>query len=722
MKRILIGLLVALLLPALAFSQAKAGASGPQKLTLEFVDGSELTVTAADKTVLKLGSGILEGDAIPAGATVQTGATTFAELKLSPNGSIIKLGKSTSFTVSALAAAPQDKNAFAVLAGKVRTVAAKGAQYQFSSQTAVAGVRGTDFAFDVEEGTKALLSVAKGQVDFSQLDAAGNVVATIPVAQGMAADAFAPAFAAFKFSADQFAQEFGDLGFKKLAETDVPQAEAEKPATAEKPASGEQQGAEGKKAAEPESAFVKWLRESMGFEIGSVTINGIGYSKAVLAPDLSFGKLKLGLYLPVIYTSDIFSPNSWYHPDGNNEWSFGGEYWGKDNVKGIKDFGKDLALKIKYVEYGRQLDDPFFIKAGNLEGLTIGHGLVMRNYTNNTEFPSVRRVGLNLGLDGGAAGFEALVNDLADPSIYGGRFYLRPIPDFKLAFGFSGVLDTAPGKDLEAGAATVGNMWLVGGGLDLDLPIIERNAVFGIRAFADMAATAPYVRQAFSGVSTGLKTDLVYSGGKLQNWGAASGFIGNVLFIDWRLEFRYFKGAFRPSFFDSTYDRKRGQYAQEYAGYLVNPASLASAPPIMGIYGEGGFNLLKNKLVFTLGYMYPWSADGSSIRDQFGQKPDEFHARLVVRKGLIPILDLSGSIGYDRRNMAQAISDGTFRLLDANSSFGGEVVMPVPNAPNLDLAVLFQTVPVRVDGLVQYDSSGAMEIKPSISIEMRLHF
>jgi hypothetical protein len=746
MKRILFGLLIVLVIPALASAQAKSAATAAQKLILEYVDGPDLTVTAADRSVLKLNSGIFEGDEVPLGATIVTGPATSAELRLKPNGTIIKLAKATTFTVNGLASTSQEKNAFALVAGKVRAVAAKGAQYQFSSQTAVCAVRGTDFAFDVEEGAKALLMVAKGQIQFDKTDAAGDVLGSIPVGAGEAADAYADAFAAFKYSDQQFSDQFGDLAFKKLSESDVPQAEtpattsapaqaaqppAPTPAANPAPAAAPTPGAAQAKAAAPapESPFMAWLREALGFEIGSVTINQTTYSQAIIQPNLSFGKVKMGLYLPVIYSSNLFDPSDWYHPNGNNEWSFGTDFFSKgDYLGGAGDFARDLALKVKYLEFGTQLQDPFFIKVGNLEDMTLGHGLIMNDYANDTEFPAIRRLGLDTGLDLGGGGFELLTNDVTDPEIVGTRLFMRPIKGFKLAIGASAVVDWNAASTLDSSLGVPGaGLWLVGTGLDLDLPIVT-SSLFGIRAFADGAATLPYVNHDFTYnsvlVTSGLKTDLVYDDGQFKNWGAAGGFMGNVLFIDWRLEFRYFTGDFRPDFFDSNYDQMRGQYAAQYLGYLTNPASYGDVPNVMGIYGQGGFSLLKDKLSLKFGYMWPWSSDtGYSVLSD-----DEFHAALVIKKGLIPIVDLAGSISYDRRGLAQAISQGNFRFIDGNTVFSGEIDVPVPKTPNLDLAVIFQTVPVlNADGSIDYTAGGADKalgipaLKPSISIETRFH-
>ena len=103
MKRLLFGLLIILILPAVAAAQGKSAEPAGQKLILEFVDGPDLSVAAADGSVKKLNAGILEGDAVPVGSTIVTGPGTSAELKLKPNGTIIKLAKSTSFKVAGLA-------------------------------------------------------------------------------------------------------------------------------------------------------------------------------------------------------------------------------------------------------------------------------------------------------------------------------------------------------------------------------------------------------------------------------------------------------------------------------------------------------------------------------------------------------------------------------------------------------------------------------------------
>lgn len=702
------------LVPALLFAQ------GGPSMILEFVSGSELTVQTPKGVTLAYPSGIAEDDPIPVGSLVKTGPGTTAELRLKPNGTIVKLAKATNFRVDTVAATPSQTNQFALLGGKIRTVAAKGGNYEIRSTSTVAGVRGTDFTFAFEEGAKNLLLVSKGAVQFARIGADGAVLQSILVGAGQFADLFGSAFQALAYSAEQFAAEYGDVDIDPEKVKTVPGEVAD--------AGGDEKGKDGgQDKGEPaeDSPFVKWLKEALGFELGSVTIDSTTYAKAVIQPIFKVGKLKMGLYLPIIYQSNLFDPDDWYRPKGNDEWSFGTDIgWNDDPAEAALDAVQDLALKIRFIEYGRQLEDPFYLKVGNLNTMTLGHGLLMRNYANDQDFPAVRRIGFNMGVTGEKTGFEVVTNDLSDPSVVGARLFFFPVKDFPFSLGAQAVADFFPAREL-ADPDEVGDPIFLGLGLDLDLPIIRRNALLGIRWFAEGAATVPYTRTNGSGpysFDTGLQTDLLWSDEQLRNWGAATGFIGNVAIIDWRLEFRYFTGAFRPAFFDSAYERAKGAYAQEYAAFLTTPATYDAAPNVMGIYGEGGFSFLREKLTFKMGYFWPWSPGAPSLADIADE--DYFIAQLIIKKGLIPVVDVYGSVSYEKRGLARDFFfDNDFSLLDANTTLKGEIVVPVPKTPNLDLAFVFSTSARRDgNGDIVYASAGIPEMVPVITLETRLHF
>ncbi|MFH2113826.1 MAG: FecR family protein [Spirochaetota bacterium] len=758
-------ILVALfaMLATAAFGQAA------QTMILEFVDGTDLTVVYPDSTAYTLRSGaVQEGDSIPIGSSVRTGPSTSAEMRLSPNGTIIKLAKSTNFRIDGLATPQNNQNGFTLVAGKIRAVAAKGSNYNVHTSSTVAGVRGTDFTMAFEEGAKARLMVAKGAVEFGKLGAGGEIAERIMVGAGQFADLFA-GFVPTAFTPEQFAQEFEDVDIAPekmppepaVSETEEPAEDTE----SEEPAEGEGEAAEEEgdgtadaavldetkeetvveeeaEAPEEENPIVTWLREILGMELGSITIGEQTYAKAVIQPTFTLGKLRMGLYLPIIYQSNLFDPADWYRPMGNDEWSFGTDIgWSDNTVDAAVDAASDLALKIRFLEFGRPLYDPFFIKIGNLDSFTVGHGLLMRNYANDSDFPSVRHLGLNLGLDLDKWGFEALTNDLLDNQIVGGRLFVRPVG--KLAFGISAVADLGPAQmlnlseddllttwdDTDTAALVYGDPMFIGTAVDLDLPIVT-SGLFSLRMFADGAAMVPYVRNeitegSYVGMETGLRYDMLLGeDGQLRNWGATAGFMGNVLFIDWRLEYRYFTGVFKPAFFDSGYERRRPELLDEWAGYLSGTVAMDQSPSVMGVYGEGGASILQDKLSFSFGYFWPWAADAGSLSEQIASANDYFKAVLEIKQGLVPIVDLAGAITYERKNFISTLAgEGSATLFDENTVFSGEIIIPVPGAPNLNMALIVSTAMARnAAGDINILENGKPEIIPVVTLETRLRF
>lgn len=702
--------------------------SGPKALLVYADDDSLIQVITSSGT----NRSIFVGDEILPGETIKTAGTN-AELKLDPNGSVIKIARNTSFKVEGLAGASgKDTNEFALLGGKIRTVAAKTAgsnKYQIKTPTAVGGVRGTDFSMLVIEGARDAVYVKRGLVEFARTLADGTLQ-PILVGAGQFADVFGPSFIPSPFTPEQLAQDFADLDeFKAVDPASVPQQEEPQAATQEeKPAeeantptvdastqTPEESQKAGPKQAQ-ESKLMSWLGDILGFEIGSVVIDGNTYSKAVIQPVFSIGKLKMGLYLPVIYTNDLFNPASWYHPNDNDEWSFGSEYWDTDPTQGALDALQDLALKIRFIEYGQPMVDPFYLKVGNLSSMTIGHGVLMRNFANDADFPSVRRVGINAGYDAGPWALEGVVNDLGKPEIFGGRVKLLSF------FGISAIADINPAGSLatQTERDSIGDPMLIGSALDLDFPIIKLS-FFSLRAFADLAAVAPYNRVAAGSLNAGLQYQAIYNPDygtgfeAFRNYGFISGFMGKALIVDWRLEYRYYRGAYRPTFFDNTYERNRVKYAQDFYN-LLTTTNTSNDVTVNGIYGEAGFSLIKDKILFTAGYMMPWSPDSNASWDVISQQ-DYILAKLVINKGLLPFYDISGAITYERTGFAYAISKGQ-ALVDANTVFSGEVVVPL--ASTVDFAVVLANNAVLTSSPTlaepQYKTS------PTITFETRIHF
>ena len=737
MKRLLLLLiLTTLCVPGLLFAQS----AEPSAVLAYYEDDTQIEVldTAGEPVQVYFGMALQPGD------TVRTNST-IAELQLEPNGSIIKLSENTVFTIDELQRSETTSNKFSMAAGKLRAIAASaglGNRYQVSTPSAVCGVRGTDFGVIAIPGQEERAFVAQGVVEFVQKSTQTAVTLT----QGMTANALADTFEAVRLSQEQLQELLQNLQFQQLdpgevpghqvaaaEETDEPEEEGEQPEQSEEAEiPGAQVTAAGGETAEAsgeggggDSALARALGEILGFEVGTVTMQGRTYSKAVIRPEFEIGKLRLGLYLPIVYNNDLFDYSQWYRPLGNNEWSFGSDYnWSSEPAEAAHDALIDLALKIHYLEWGEQRD-PFYLKLGNLHNMTLGHGTIMENFANDLDFPAVRRVGLNLGIDRKKGGFEMAINDVARPEIFGGRIYFRPIGRF--AMGLTSVIDIDPLDQAdpdfqEAGEplADVDSMRFFTFGGDLELPIFE-NDVISIIPFADVAAMIPQRNGE-------MQWDVVYNSDgsnfddTFRNYGLTSGIFGNLLFVDYELEWRYYNGVFRPTFFNTTYERIRGTLVVETETYLddLETGSLSADydESVMGIYGSA-HTVLFNLVDLKAGYMWPWrSLDDLEDKSNFN---DEFSLAVYLLPEAAKLTKVYGGIEYSRTNFVPAFVDDDLSLFDAYTQLKGEIVYPI--APTMDIAAIISTaVSQDENGNIEYDADGDPKIVPSVTIESRIHF
>lgn len=695
---------------------------------LEYYDDDlEIEITSAEGIVsgnIYYGMDLQEGD------TIRTNRTA-AEIRLDPNGSIIKLSHFTVFTIETLQKSPEESNNFNLVSGKIRAVMARsgiGEMYQIKTQSAVCGVRGTDFGLISIPGSVEKAFVVNGLIDYT------NILTNqkIQLGSGMVGDALAEVFQAITANKEQMNELVKDVIFEQLNPKDVPghleeiiekiekvveeseEAAAEAASTVPEKTAKEQTVEKTKKTVK-ENGVLSALSNILELEIGTVTIDRKIYSKAIIQPTFNIGKLKMSLYLPIVYQTNLFNQEDWYHPQGNNEWSFGSDQ--KEYKDIAMDILSDLVLKIRYIKWGQQRD-PFFFKVGNINRVTLGHGILMKNFANDANFPAIRRVGLNLGFDTGNFGLETVANDLADPEIFGARLFIRPIGKF--TFGLSGAVDINPDSaiDPESVDPKYSETIFLTAAADLDFPLME-NDIFSFIFFTDIAGMLPYM-------DNKMQYDMMYdnsaSGGfsmsNLRNYGWNAGLFGNILFIDYKLEYRYFDGVFRPSFFNAGYEGLRGTYIEDINRYLDDMNNEDYDRTVMGIYGEAGFSIF-DKINTTIGYMWPWSPDGSQTDD------DEFLFEVEILPGTIPVLDLYGSVAYHRTKfiptlIGNALEDD-LNLFDANTTFSGEIVYPI--APTLHLAFVISTsVIMEKDGTIIYKDNGYPKIVPVISIETRIGF
>lgn len=731
--RVTIAVLAALLaLPVLLSAQSTPATAKPPAIsvTLAYHEDNSGTFDVKDKAGASVS--VQDGDDMQLGWTVVTGKGDLAELKLNRTGTIIKIAQNTNFTLTQLRSETGGQDVFSLAFGKVRTVAGKASgkdQYQIKTQSAVCGVRGSDIVFEYQEGAFARLFTLEG-TGWIQ-NAAGDA---IEVAQGLFADALGTAFTAVQIAPDVLNGLVSEMKFTRLDVNETMAINKAYQETLGTPASESAPGPATPPAPKTNSALdnvMTALRDIMGLEIGSVTIGGTTWSKVVLQPTFKTGKLKAALYLPIIYHEDMFNPSDYYRPAGNREWSFGTDQ--ANTFAGVQDFAVDLLLKIKYIEWGQQRD-PVFFKVGSLNDITIGHGLIMRDFANDADFPAVRRIGVNVGLDFGGFGFEAMVNDAADPEVFGGRLYIRPMPNFKLALGLSTLVDINPARDFfdlptgSFGPVPAGSPLFINPGVDLDLPFVEGDS-FSLVAFADGALMLPYFRSSPSigltggtVINSGFDWNAVYDKSasmKFKNWGFATGLFGNLIIRDftWRLEFRDYTGAFIPQFYSSGYERQRNEFVHNVLKYVGDPADPAYNTQTMGIFGEGGISL-DRLFSLKLSYFWPWDRNSAG---NFTFENDDFIAKFILQKGVIPVVNIWGSISYERTNFIPSIQHGV-NLFDANTVVSTSINYPVTET--LDVTLLYTTTAQRdSSGNLVYASSGDLlpKLDTSLSIEMQVH-
>ncbi len=464
------------------------------------------------------------------------------------------------------------------------------------------------------------------------------------------------------------------------------------------------------------------LGDIFGFEVGSIIIDGTTYAKAVVKPEFEIGKLKASLYLPVIYQDNLFEPSSWYKPAENNEWSFGTD---QDTAQDIAfDIFNDLFLKIEYIQWGDNGDD-FYLKFGNLNNMTIGHGILMRNFSNNFEFPAVRKVGINTGLFLENFGFEAVLDNAADPTIFGGRLAFIPFgSSFPMQIALSGITDINPDSEIEDSPKLFDPL-ILNAAFDLGLPI----SLLNMTIFTDFAGLTVYkdstwYTETFYNPSAG---DFLAS---LNNYGVSAGIFGNLFSLDYRLEYRLSKGIFTPAFYGNNYLLNKTLQYDALTGYIedleADPTGSAYQDITMGVYGELAMNIF-DAVTLTGGYLWPWELSSSGTID-FSEN-DYFTLSAALMPDIIPVAGIYGSVSYTRSRLVSSIKNAVnkteaFTFLNPDTLISGEIVYPFD--PSLDIALMFTTALPRDEetGALAMDEITHVLDNPyfAMSIDMRIHF
>ena len=147
-------------------------------------------------------------------------------------------------------------------------------------------------------------------------------------------------------------------------------------------------------------------KTTINASLGYTYIDGQHFVGLNLAPEFAFGKLGVGLHVPILY--------------GLEDQSIRTE---------IFENGVGPARLIRYVRYGAQKQDPYYFRLGELDNIMLGFGSLMNNYTNTTSYEK-RKLGLHFDVNyRGLGGIEGVYSDF-DPrslNLFAIRPYARPL-------------------------------------------------------------------------------------------------------------------------------------------------------------------------------------------------------------------------------------------------------------------------------------------------------
>lgn len=161
--------------------------------------------------------------------------------------------------------------------------------------------------------------------------------------------------------------------------------------------------------------------------MGTATVDGQQYYRISMRPDIPLGNWGLALDIELFI---------------DEQGHISARGWEFDTSTRALD---SFLRKLYYVRYGQPFD-PVYARVGALENVTLGHGLIMKDYRNNLQYPGIKKTGLVFSIDdmaGSGLNLEGMVNNFQDlkegGALIGLRVSRRTLG--KLELGITGVFD-----------------------------------------------------------------------------------------------------------------------------------------------------------------------------------------------------------------------------------------------------------------------------------------
>ena len=293
--------------------------------------------------------------------------------------------------------------------------------------------------------------------------------------------------------------------------------------------------------------------------LGTVTVGQEQWQRLDMQPRLRFGALDVVLDL------ELFLDNEGRIRDRG--WDFS---------SGRKGF-ESVLRKIHYVRYGDSNDGDrrLYVRVGSLEDVTLGTGLLMRNYRNTHGSPGLKRTGLDLQvrhLFAGRMTMRTVISDLLDLDgggpVVGARLDFHPAPQWDM--GVTVVVDTDQLNGLPD-SIRAGRPRDAFGAVSADIvyPFVNGQTVKA---------------KLYTGIARNLDRE------------SGTGLIGPGVIVEvggglrLRGEYRWVSGRFQPGHFDALYDVNRAN-VDPITGTITTREAALQPASMQGVFGEASLTI-----------------------------------------------------------------------------------------------------------------------------------
>ena len=288
--------------------------------------------------------------------------------------------------------------------------------------------------------------------------------------------------------------------------------------------------------------------------VGAVSVDDRVWQRIDLRPRLRFGALEASIDL------ELFIDGEGRFRDRG--WDFSSRRRGLESV----------LRKIHYVRYGlpEERDRRIYFRVGALERLTLGNGLIVRDYRNTFGRPGLKRTGVDVQLRGflwQSLAIRGFLNDAVDlldrgSPLIGGRASATSWGGLEIGATLAIDFDqlSALSDSVRAGS---GDDAYGAYGIDVAFPLVQRRGMF-VSVYGGVARPVATARKGTGFHGPGLRL-------------VAGRFSA-------RAEARFVRGAFEPDHFDGLYEQTRVQVLDD--GSLVTREAGVADVDLNGLLGH----------------------------------------------------------------------------------------------------------------------------------------